>query len=395
MLEVQGKAYLKEGKMSLDQIIAGEKLLRKADWYLQNDYESKAIAHAEEVIAFIENISKAPEPPPPAPAESPTPPPEPAPEPAVQVEEPAMEPPSPESNEDALLEEELKRASKWMGEKNFHGALEIYESLLLKRPGWQPAEKGRAEALEEIAAIEKAKREEFLLQEIKPLIAQAKAHYQKGEYDEALKALYKAQQIAPDEAGIAEAIAAIKDAQKNEGIEKKMAEAYEAFGAKRWEDARRIYEEVLKERPNHEEAKKGSAAAYDQLSSEIRFKGKMQVAEDYYKQKRYPKALKAFNAAVAFMPGYMSLSPAQKAMQEELKLQSQPVQVTIESDGQTWVSILGALPPEQFKKKTITLYPDVYEVKGQRTGFRDMNINFPVDAKQKNSVVKVRCTDRL
>ena len=93
------------------------------------------------------------------------------------------------------------------------------------------------------------------------------------------------------------------------------------------------------------------------------------------------------------------LTPAQLKKETEirgvLETQTKEVSVVVESDGRTYVSIIGVLPPDRFKDKDLKLFPDVYKVRGTRKGYKDVEIELKVDATKGSQTIMVECTERI
>lgn len=68
-------------------------------------------------------------------------------------------------------------------------------------------------------------------------------------------------------------------------------------------------------------------------------------------------------------------------------------QVTLVSDGVTWVSITNVQPPAKFQTRTISLPPGDYEVLGRRKGYRDVRTSLHVRSGAAPGTVTVVCTE--
>jgi hypothetical protein len=67
-------------------------------------------------------------------------------------------------------------------------------------------------------------------------------------------------------------------------------------------------------------------------------------------------------------------------------------EVTLISDGFTWVSISNTLTPYKYEgAKIITLSPGSYEILGRRKGYRDVRKSIVVKPGMQTSKVKVIC----
>jgi hypothetical protein len=74
-----------------------------------------------------------------------------------------------------------------------------------------------------------------------------------------------------------------------------------------------------------------------------------------------------------------------------LMAQNQPVDVTIKSDGKTWVSIANFRAPKQFETESFRILPGNYLVRGMRKGYQDVLLTLQVRAGTQLPVVNVVC----
>ena len=94
------------------------------------------------------------------------------------------------------------------------------------------------------------------------------------------------------------------------------------------------------------------------------------------------------------MPNYLSLTSYQEQIRQELEVQKKPLQVKILSDSKTWVSILGVLPPVKFREKTIEIYPDLYQLRGKRSGYQDFVLEYAMDQNNAPIVLVIECSEK-
>lgn len=149
---------------------------------------------------------------------------------------------------------------------------------------------------------------------------------------------------------------------------------YAALQAGRYEAARDAYREAAALAPNSEEAGKGYETASSLYLANIRYRQNLTNAARYIEEGRFPLAAKFFNSAMGARPNRVSDSDRREEarLREILDRQSKKVRITLKSDRKTFVSVIGVLPPERFREKELSLFPDVYTVKGTRSGYRDV-----------------------
>ena len=116
----------------------------------------------------------------------------------------------------------------------------------------------------------------------------------------------------------------------------------------------------------------------------------------YIASGRYPLAAKFFNKALSSRPS--QLAKAQQAkestIREILERESQPVPVRVLSDKKTYVSLTGVFPPERVESKDLSLFPDVYTLKGTRKGYRTIERTIQIDSTQSGTDIRIQCSEK-
>ena len=170
---------------------------------------------------------------------------------------------------------------------------------------------------------------------------------------------------------------------------------YNALKAGSYDAARKLYKEAVDIAPESKEARTGLEKASSLYLANIRYSQNMSSAAKYLKEGRFPLAAKFFNDAMKSRPSTVPPSQIREEshIRAELALQSQEVSVHIVSDKRTYVSLIGVFAPDRFKEKDLKLFPDVYKYKGTRKGYRSVEVEFKVDAR--NSIeLEVICTEK-
>lgn len=281
------------------------------------------------------------------------------------------------------IDPDHETALQAMEQQQYAQAIEAYERVLQTQPDLLTAKAGLEQA-----------RAALLEQKIRPLIEQAQKHFAESQYEESLKLLELAAELAPDDASIQQAIQEVRSAWKAHQLQLRLDQAFTHYENKDWQAAREIYLDILKDHPEHPEAQKGSTETSKQLAAEIKFRSAMRLSEKYAAAGAYPEAIQSFNAALSLMPAHTKLTTSQQAFRDNLEQQKQQQTITLKSDNRTWVSVIGSLPPERFSKKSLKLYPDVYKVIGKRKGFVDVNFELRVDATRPNQTITIKCTEK-
>ncbi|MDQ8194525.1 tetratricopeptide repeat protein [Coraliomargarita sp. SDUM461004] len=208
-----------------------------------------------------------------------------------------------------------------------------------------------------------------------------------------LEAALKLKSTAEQQARLAN----LQNKDKAVRLEVLLADGYDALRAGRYEAARMHYKEAVALAPDSKEARTGLEKASSLYLANIRYSQNVAAAAKYIKEGRYPLAAKLFNEAMSSRPS--NVAPSQQAeearIRASLQAQSEEVNVTIESDKRTYVSIIGVLPPDRFKTEELKLFPDVYKVRGTRSGYKSVEFEFKVDANKPNFTITVECTEKI
>lgn len=158
---------------------------------------------------------------------------------------------------------------------------------------------------------------------------------------------------------------------------------------------RAYQQEIAKSR---EEEKKETTAFEEQLSAagpEEKFRRWIERAESLSTKADFRAAMRAWTRAVAIKPPTIVLGEREEALHAALQAQNRSVEVTLVSDGQTWVSIRLVRPPEKLTTAKVSIQPGNYEVVGRRSGYGDVVVPISVRADEAPREVKIVCKDWL
>lgn len=223
------------------------------------------------------------------------------------------------------------------------------------------------------------------------LATQAEAE---GDLPTAIAALEAAITIRPSPE-LTERLDQLKAKELAARLEVLLETGYNALKAGSYDAARKLYKEAVDIAPESKEARTGLEKASSLYLANIRYSQNMSSAAKYLKEGRFPLAAKFFNDAMKSRPSTVPPSQIREEsrIRTELAVQSQEVSVHIVSDKRTYVSLIGVFAPDRFKEKDLKLFPDVYKYKGTRKGYRTVEVEFKVDAR--NSIeLEVICTEK-
>ena len=226
-------------------------------------------------------------------------------------------------------------------------------------------------------------------------IAEAEAFVAAGDLAGAVASLEAALKVKNSES-ISARLEDLKKQILTARLEALLANGYSALQAGRYADARDAYKEALGLAPKSKEAQTGYEKASSMLLSGIRYSQNLANADKYIASGRYPLAAKFFNKALSSRPS--QLAKAQQAkestIREILERESQPVPVRVLSDKKTYVSLTGVFAPERVESKDLSLFPDVYTLKGTRKGYRTIERTIQIDSTQSGTDIRIQCSEK-
>ena len=216
-----------------------------------------------------------------------------------------------------------------------------------------------------------------------------------GKWDLAISAYEEAKEAFPEREEIQEALENAKELKWQMELDAAMAKAVVAEKAREWDAARRAYQEVLDLDEENPEAIDGLFRSGKMIRALLRYESSLENAHEYAQKGFFQKGIRAFNDAMAIKPSYLPLDVATKRLRDLLKVQSQPVRLTIVSDERTWVSISGFKLLGKINQKTVNILPGNYKIRGRRKGYRDVVINLRIRQGMPLSPITVICAERI
>jgi tetratricopeptide (TPR) repeat protein len=182
-----------------------------------------------------------------------------------------------------------------------------------------------------------------------------------------------------------------KESAHKEAVQKSLAKGFEYEKAYQWREARDAYHQTLELEPNLADAVEGYTRAGTVIRALIQYDKYIEVAEQLANKADFQGAIRRFNEAMAVKPSYLVNNDRVLQLQKLLTTQSQPVDVTFKSDGNTHVMISNFRGPKKIDTEVIRMFPGDYEIIGRRKGYSDVHMLLPVRAGTPPPVVTVAC----
>ena len=181
---------------------------------------------------------------------------------------------------------------------------------------------------------------------------------------------------------------------QQESINSLLREAYTLENKWQWKAARENYLEILKAVPEHNEAKEGLLRTGNMLRTFLRYEQFIEQAQTAADQGRYPEAISKFNKAMGVKPASLALTSTVQQLKVLLDQQSEPISLTVQSDGKTWVSIVGFELIGKLRRKVIEILPGVYQVQGTRRKYKDVTFELRVKNGEDYGPISVICSEK-
>jgi tetratricopeptide (TPR) repeat protein len=189
-----------------------------------------------------------------------------------------------------------------------------------------------------------------------------------AEYQAALK-------VYPQKTDVQAALKSAKENAHKDAVQKALGKGFAYEKSHQWKEARDAYHETLQLEPEQADAKEGYTRSGQIIRALLAYEKYIEAAEQLANKAEFQAAIKRFNEAMAAKPSYLVNSERVNQLHALLMAQSKPVDVTFQSDGRTWVSILPFRQPAIMQEPTvIKMLPGDYEIVGRRKGYRDVNM---------------------
>ncbi|MBI5766202.1 MAG: hypothetical protein HZA93_00285 [Verrucomicrobia bacterium] len=219
----------------------------------------------------------------------------------------------------------------------------------------------------------------------------AQAAVKRRDWTKAIAEAQNALKVDPKRTDVQAMLKSARENEHRDAVQKSLNKAYAFENERQWVEARDAYAATLKLEPEHADAKDGFIRAGGVIRALLQYKTFVEAARELADKAEFQAAIRRFNDAMAAKPSYLVPDEATERLHQLLMAQNQPVDVTIKSDGRTWVSIANFRAPKQFETETFKILPGNYLVRGMRKGYQDVLLTLQVRAGTRLPVVNVVC----
>ncbi|MGH8019598.1 MAG: hypothetical protein ACREIA_15220 [Opitutaceae bacterium] len=195
---------------------------------------------------------------------------------------------------------------------------------------------------------------------------------EESRWNDVIAAYEAALKLSPDDEEVKKKLATARVEQREAFIQDSLAAAYDFEREYDWNNARRIYLDLLKFEPEQADAAEGLSRTGKVLRALLKFERLVEDARSLAQRANFQGAISTFNNALANKPSYLPLTPDQVELHSMLDQQSRPVPVPLVSDNRTYVTIQGLKLLGRFEQTSVPMYPGDYEIVGRRRGYQDV-----------------------
>ena len=216
-----------------------------------------------------------------------------------------------------------------------------------------------------------------------------------GRADAARAAFNQALALKPGSREAQDAIAALDQGQRASALEVLVARARAAEGEERWDEALTAWREAAGLEPTLESARDGLARATPRAELQRRIDTLNAQPERLWDPAGRAEAKSLLTTAATTGNPRERLAAAARELERIAMAAQSPVQLRLESDGQTQVAIYRVGQYGAFSTREVQLLPGRYTVVGTRTGYRDVRREVVLPPGAGAAAVVVRCEEPI
>jgi tetratricopeptide (TPR) repeat protein len=216
-----------------------------------------------------------------------------------------------------------------------------------------------------------------------------------GRLDEAHEAFVKARALKPNGAEAAEGLRRVSAALTARGFASMRQRAVTLEAQERWEEAERVYEDVLAADPSLAFAQEGKARTSSRADLSLRLQQYLDRPDRLSTLSVREDARSLLDTARAQSPQGPVIRSQIARLEILLPSFDKPVRLSLVSDNSTQIVIPSIGSFGTFARRDIELRPGKYTVVGTRNGFRDVRREITIAPGQEMQTIRVTCSDPI
>ncbi|MDQ5978962.1 MAG: hypothetical protein QG602_1936 [Verrucomicrobiota bacterium] len=230
--------------------------------------------------------------------------------------------------------------------------------------------------------------------ELNAALAEAVAHREAGQWQKAIASYERALKVDPKDEKVKKALEETKETSHREAVKTALSKAVAYENKYEWEQARGAFAQTLELDAEHTEAKDGYFRTGKMIRTLMQYNKLVDIAEAHAQRAEFQAGIRSFNEAMEIKPAYLAMTDRVSQLRNVLNLQSKPVDVTFQSDGNCWVSISNFRMLGKITSQTVKMLPGNYEIVSRRKGYQEVLLMLQVRNGSTPPVVNVACTLR-
>ena len=214
-------------------------------------------------------------------------------------------------------------------------------------------------------------------------------------FTQATTAFQRASEIYPQNQAVAQALAQLETQQSQLLVSQQMQQAAELEQQEQWQQALAIYQSLLQIDPSLTQAKVKTipvsvrATLHQQLQDSLADPLKLSNTTSYNQAQRLLADAKGIGN-----PGPV-LTQQIGALDRALRQSTTAVDVVLQSDNLTDVTLFRVAKLGLFNQTTVQLRPGRYIAAGSRMGYRDVRVEFTITGEPLAQPILVRCSEQI
>lgn len=275
----------------------------------------------------------------------------------------------------------LAQAKEFEAQAKYAQAAEAFDKAFALDAFSATAQQGKARA----ARLEKETKFDTAFTAAKEALA-------RKEWGAAVAASQEALKVYPKKPEVEAILKSARENSHRDAVQAAISKAFAFENKFQWNEARASYYETLQLEADHVDAKEGYVRTGRVIRTLLEYNKLIELAEQKASRAEFQTAIKDFNKAMSLKPEYLQASERVAQLRDLLLSQNQPVEVTFNGDGKTWISITNFRMLGQATPQTVKILPGDYEVVGRRKGYKDVLLLLQVRNGTPPPVVSVACS---
>lgn len=249
----------------------------------------------------------------------------------------------------------------------------------------------RRDEIKRLRIVEEALRELRFTSNIKSAIS----NIDNGNIKAAHGMLKQAASIYPDRSELTLVREKISKAVASANLETLLSKVDVLINDDNWQGVRDLIQTLPAQYSNHSKVQQALSLAENIISLDRKVDGYLASPRRLTDLNIKQQAVELINNNAMIAQKSFRLLNKLLKLENQLKILSKPVTVTVHSDGKTEIVVVGQGHVGKTKLRQIQLKPGVYVIEGSRKGYRSKRVNLLIDSEIINQEITIICNERI